>query len=55
MEGHFGDYVVKHFEKPLLWAGPLLPSPPGPDGLDEKLDGWLKGFEAKSGVLCFWE
>lgn len=52
MEGHFGDYLVKHFDKPLLWAGPLLPSSPGPAGLDEKLDGWLKGFQAKSVVYC---
>lgn len=51
MEGSFGDYFEKHYQKPVLWAGSILPEPPVSEGLVEKLDGRLKRFEEGS-VLC---
>jgi len=52
MEGPFGDYFEKHYRKPVLWAGPILPELPASGWLDEKLDGWLKKFEEGSVVYC---
>jgi len=52
MEGPFGDYFEKHYQKPVLWAGPILPELPTSEGLVEKLDGWLKRFEEGLVVYC---
>ncbi|KAL9242310.1 hypothetical protein vseg_016325 [Gypsophila vaccaria] len=46
MEGEYGDFFEKHYKKPVFWAGPVLPEPPGfENGLDEGVDEWLKGFD----------
>ncbi|MCL7024905.1 hypothetical protein MKW94_023751 [Papaver nudicaule] len=51
IEGGFLDFVEKHYGKPVLLTGPLLPKPPTTT-LEEKWDNWLNRFEPRSVIFC---
>ncbi|KAH6795390.1 hypothetical protein C2S51_036376 [Perilla frutescens var. frutescens] len=51
MEGPYLDFIVKKFKKPVVLAGPVLPTPPT-SGLDERWTKWLDQFEPKSVIFC---
>lgn len=55
IEGLFGDYFQQHYQKSVIWAGPVLPeqSDSGNRRLDdEKLERWLNSFPAGSVIYC---
>jgi len=51
MEGSYCDYVIEHYGKPLLLAGPVVPKLPD-SKLDEQIEVWLKSFSKGSVVYC---
>jgi len=51
MEGPFVEFVAKHSNKPLLLAGPVLPSH-SDSRLDKEIEKWLQGFGHGSVIYC---
>ncbi|XP_074308060.1 cyanidin 3-O-galactoside 2''-O-xylosyltransferase FGGT1-like [Silene latifolia] len=51
MEGPYCDYFQKHYSKPLLLAGPVIPELPTTK-LDKSIDSWLNGFHKDSAIYC---
>lgn len=52
IEGHYSDYIEKHFGKPVILAGPVIPDPPPASTLEERWAKWLNSFEAKEVIFC---
>ena len=54
MEGPYCDYVERHFIKPVILAGPMVPEPPT-IALEEKWAKWLEQLQAQNcDILCIW-
>ncbi|KAK9698002.1 hypothetical protein RND81_08G076100 [Saponaria officinalis] len=51
LEGPYCDYFQKHYSKPLLLAGPVIPELPAIK-LDKSIDSWLNGFDKDSAIYC---
>ncbi|KAK8575999.1 hypothetical protein V6N13_032687 [Hibiscus sabdariffa] len=51
IEGPYCDYVRNQFDKPVLYAGPVVPEPPKV-ALEERWKKLLNNFEAKSVIFC---
>ena len=51
VEGPYCDYLRKHYAKPVLLTGPVLPETPATK-LDEKWTNWLCNFKQGTVVYC---
>lgn len=51
IEGPYCQYIGKQFEKPMLYAGPVVPEPPKM-ALEERWERLLSNFEAKTLIFC---
>ncbi|KAK8481853.1 hypothetical protein V6N13_032674 [Hibiscus sabdariffa] len=51
IEGPYCDYIRNQFDKPVLYAGPVVPEPPKAV-LEERWEKLLSNFEAKSMIFC---
>ncbi|MBA0627511.1 hypothetical protein Godav_005017, partial [Gossypium davidsonii] len=51
IEGPYCEYIGKQFEKPMLYAGPVVPEPPKM-ALEERWERLLSNFEAKTLIFC---
>ncbi|KAK8976760.1 hypothetical protein V6N11_047530 [Hibiscus sabdariffa] len=51
IEGPYCDYIRNQFDKPVLYAGPVVPEPPKV-ALEERWEKLLSNFEAKSVIFC---
>ena len=52
VEGPYCDYLRKHYGKPVLLTGPVLPETPATKLLDEKWTNWLCNFKQGAVVYC---
>ncbi|GMI72304.1 hypothetical protein like AT4G27570 [Hibiscus trionum] len=51
IEGPYCEYIGSQFEKPVLYAGPIVPEPPKL-ALEEQWEKLLSKFEAKTLIFC---
>ncbi|KAK9698598.1 hypothetical protein RND81_08G116100 [Saponaria officinalis] len=51
VERVYCEFIEKHYGKPVLTAGPVLPDPSSAK-LDDRFDKWLAGFESGQVVYC---
>ncbi|GMJ14170.1 UDP-glycosyltransferase 79B6 [Hibiscus trionum] len=51
IEGPYCEYIENQFERPVLYAGPVVPEPPK-TVLEERWEKFLSKFEAKSMIFC---
>ncbi|KAK8674569.1 hypothetical protein V6N13_032678 [Hibiscus sabdariffa] len=51
IEGPYCDYIRNQFDRPVLYAGPVVPEPPKV-ALEKRWEKLLSNFEAKSVIFC---
>ncbi|XVE51412.1 hypothetical protein DITRI_Ditri02bG0038000 [Diplodiscus trichospermus] len=50
-EGSYCEYIGNQFEKPVIFAGPVVPEPPKM-ALEERWEKFLSNFQAKTLIFC---
>ncbi|XVF40405.1 hypothetical protein PTKIN_Ptkin01aG0111100 [Pterospermum kingtungense] len=51
IEGPYCEYIGNQYEKPVIFAGPVVPKPPK-IALEEEWENLLSNFEAKTVIFC---